>query len=281
MFKFMSHVDMSEDIQIIATITLRVKNLERSRAFYGDVLGLEPREGRDALTLPLFVGGSEAPIVRLVESPSASPKPQRAVGLYHFALLVPSRPALGAVLHRLADRGIRLQGASDHHVSEALYLSDPDGHGIEIYRDRPRGEWTYTSSGELHMTTEPLDLNALAATSDGAAGLADDTTIGHIHLHVSDLKLAEAFYAEDLGFDVTVRSYPGALFLSTAGYHHHVGLNTWAGANAARPDDDTIGMVEFAVRPPKKLPADRRTVTDPDGIRIQLGDGSPCHSSST
>lgn len=265
---------MSEDIRVIESITLRVKDLERSRAFYGDVLGLEPREGGDTAALPFFAGGSETPLVRLVESPSASPKPPRALGLYHFALLVPSRPALGAVLHRLVDRGIRLQGASDHHVSEALYLSDPDGHGIEIYRDRARSEWTYTSRGELYMTTEPLDLGEIAATSDGAAGLAYGTRIGHIHLHVSDLKLAEAFYAVDLGFDVTVRSYPGALFLSTAGYHHHVGLNTWAGPNAARPDDDDmIGMVEFAVRPPKKLTAAGQTVTDPDGIRIQLNDG--------
>ncbi len=270
----MIHADMSEYPQVIESVTLRVRDVERSSAFYGDVLGLQPKRLDDAAPA-FFVHGSDSPIIRLVESPDAAPKPPRALGLYHFAILVPNRPALGAVLHRLADHDVRLQGASDHHVSEALYLSDPDGHGIEIYRDRPASEWTYTSGGELYMTTEPLDLKDVASAADGAAGLADGTVIGHIHLHVSDLKKAEAFYVESLGFDVIVRSYPGALFLSTAGYHHHVGLNTWAGPNAATPDDRAIGMVEFAVRPPKKQPSAGNAVTDPDGIRIRLSEGSP------
>lgn len=123
------------------------------------------------------------------------------------------------------------------------------------------------------MTTEPLDVDDLASSSTEAAGLAEGTTIGHIHLHVSDLKAAEAFYAENLGFDVTVRSYPGALFLATAGYHHHVGLNTWAGPDAAKPDDRTVGMVEVALRPPKDVPHLAETIKDPDGIRIRLSDG--------
>lgn len=264
---------MSENTPVIGSVTLRVHDLERSQSFYGNVLGLEARREGDAL-MAFAVPGSETPIIHIVESPAAHPKPHRALGLYHFAILVPTRPSLGAVLHRLAERDVRLQGASDHHVSEALYLSDPDGHGIEIYRDRPASEWTYSSEGELYMTTESLDLDDVAAASDGPAGLPPGTMIGHIHLHVSDLTRAEAFYAENLGLDVTVRSYPGALFLATAGYHHHVGLNTWAGPSAARPDDQSIGMVEFAIRPPMDHPDAGGTVADPDGIKVYLSEGS-------
>ncbi len=254
---------------VIQAVTLRVRDLDRSTSFYRDVLGLERRD-QDATTGSFGVPGSTAPIVHLIEDPKAGRKPQRALGLYHFALLVPNRPSLGAVLQRLAERGVRLQGASDHDVSEALYLSDPDGHGLEIYRDRPAEEWTYTPSGELFMTTNPLDMGDVAAAADRAAGLPAGTTIGHIHLHVSSIEKAEAFYAEDLGFDVTVRSYPGALFLSTGGYHHHVGLNTWAGPDAERPDDRTIGMVGFSLHPPKRPAHDAESVLDPDGIRIRL-----------
>lgn len=260
---------MSEGPVVVESVTLRVKDLERSRAFYGDVLGLETRDGEDAMTA-FYVPGGQVPIVRLIEARAANPKPRRALGLYHFAILVPGRIELGAVLRRLAESGIRLQGASDHHVSEALYLSDPDGHGIEIYRDRPRSEWTYTAQGELYMTTEPLDLGDVAAAAGATAGLPAGTVIGHIHLHVSDLKAAEAFYAENLGFDVTVRSYPGALFLSSAGYHHHIGLNTWAGRDAAPPDEHTIGMAAFTLRPPKDVAQIGETITDPDGILIRL-----------
>ena len=258
----MSH-DTTRD-PVIRSVTLRVQDVARSRAFYEDILGLEG-DGT-SFAAP---GGSE-PLIHLIEAAEARPKPPRALGLYHFALLVPDRRSLGAVLRRLADRGVRLQGASDHAVSEALYLADPDGHGIEIYRDRPAEEWTHTPEGELYMTTEALDLGSVAEEADAQEGLAEGTVIGHIHLHVSSLQNAEAFYAGDLGFDVMVRSYPGALFVAADGYHHHVGLNTWAGPRAERPDDGTIGMVSFSMMPPLEPAEAGAEVTDPDGIRIQL-----------
>ena len=268
----MSH-DTTRD-PVIRSVTLRVHDAARSRAFYEGILGLEG-DGT-SFAAP---GGSE-PLIHLVEAPDARPKPPRALGLYHFALLVPDRRALGAVLRRLADRGVRLQGASDHAVSEALYLADPDGHGIEIYRDRPVEEWSHTPEGELYMTTEALDLGDVAEASDEPGGLAAGTVIGHIHLHVSSIQKAEAFYGGELGFDVMVRSYPGALFVATGGYHHHVGLNTWAGPRAERPDERTIGMISFSMRPPQVPAQTEAVITDPDGIRIQLAgtsgaDGQP------
>lgn len=261
--------DPGTRLPVIDSVTLRVRDLETSRRFYGDVLGLKLHRDAEG-TLEFAALGSDAPLVRLIEAPDAQPKPPRALGLYHYALLVPDRPALAGVLRRLAESEVSLQGASDHRVSEALYLADPDGHGIEIYCDRPSEEWTHTAEGEIYMTTDPLDLRELASTAGSAEGLPEATTIGHIHLHISDLKQAETFYVDGLGFDVTVRSYPGALFVAADGYHHHIGLNTWAGPRAAPPDDHTIGMVEFALRPPEKPAHAGETVADPDGIIMHL-----------
>lgn len=281
-FKLFAHKGMPDATEraVIESVTLRTRDLERSTSFYQDVLGLIGRDDGDGIR-SFAAQNSERALVHLVESPNALPRPARALGLYHFALLVPDRRSLAAVLRRLAEAGVPLQGASDHHVSEALYLADPDGHGIEIYRDRPREDWTYTPRGELFMTTARLDLEGLRTESAEASGLPPGTIVGHIHLHVSDLKKAGGFYENDLGFDATVRSFPGALFLSRNGYHHHVGLNTWAGPQAAPPNDATIGMIDFAVRGANgsdghsdgrsDAASDKTvTVTDPDGIRIRF-----------
>ena len=145
----------------------------------------------------------------------------------------------------MADAGWRFTGASDHLVSEALYLHDPDGNGIEIYRDRPREQWRFVD-GELQMDTLPLDLDSvlgeLSGADTGAHGMPAGTRIGHVHLNVANLSAAEDFYAGALGFDVTVRSYPGALFLSTGGYHHQIGVNTWAGEGAPAPPPGSLGL---------------------------------------
>jgi catechol 2,3-dioxygenase len=165
--------------------------------------------------------------------------------LFHLALLVPTRADLARALRRLAATGWRLSGASDHLVSEALYLSDPEGNGIELYRDRPRDEWP-VAGGVLRMDTLPLDLGSLLSEDDGAHdGMAAGTVLGHVHLQVADLASAEAFWVGALGFDVTVRGYPGALFASVGGYHHHVGMNTWAGVGAQRPPTGARGLVRF------------------------------------
>jgi catechol 2,3-dioxygenase len=229
---------------------LQVADLTRSRAFYAGVLGLRV-VGRGDGRLVLGPQEADTPLVELVEQPGAQPAPRRdRLGLYHVAFLLPSRDALGAFVRHLADQDVRV-GRSDHRVSEALYLTDPDGLGIEVYADRPRAAWGRTEEGEIAMTTEPLDTQALLdATPDASwAGMPAGTTIGHVHLHVGDLERAESFYHEALGFDKTVWTYPGALFLSAGSYHHHVGTNVWAGD--ARPAGaDEAQLLEWTLLVP-------------------------------
>jgi len=174
--------------------------------------------------------------------------------MFHLAILVPGRRDLAAALRRVGDSGWRFAGASDHLVSEALYLSDPEGNGIEIYRDRPRDEWSY-DDGQVRMTTVPLDLEGVLGALDGAEPaqpMAAGTRIGHVHLNVADLESTEAFYSGALGFDVTVRDYPGALFMSAGGYHHHVGANTWAGEGAPPAPPGALGLRWFEIVVPSR-----------------------------
>ena len=189
-----------------------------------------------------------APLAHLVEKNGVAPVPRRGrFGLYHFALLLPDRVALGRFAAHLLRLGLR-PGMADHAVSEALYLSDPDGLGIEVYADRPRASWTYRGD-ELVMTTEPLDIGGLITAGEGDdwGGAPDGTTMGHVHLHVGDLERAEAFYHRALGFDKTVWSYPGALFFSAGGYHHHLGTNTWSPGPSARADEAKLLEWELVV----------------------------------
>ncbi len=195
------------------------------------------------------------PLLSLVGDGSAPPRDPRQTGLYHFAILVPTRRDLAVALVRLAQGGWQLDGASDHLVSEALYLSDPDGNGIEIYRDRPRAEWRRGPDGQLSMATLPLDLDDLlgelqTAPVDpvGDAQMPDGTRIGHVHLQVAELEQTEAFYAGVLGFDVMVRGYPGALFVAAGGYHHHVGLNTWHSRGGSTPPSGGIGLRAYELK---------------------------------
>ncbi|HYJ79167.1 MAG TPA: VOC family protein, partial [Longimicrobiaceae bacterium] len=177
----------------------------------------------------------------------AAPVPRRGrLGLYHFAVLLPDRAALGRFAGHVA--GLRIPaGMSDHFVSEAMYLTDPDGLGIEVYADRPRSAWRYEGR-QLHMTTEPLDVASLARAADGEpwSGAPAGTTMGHVHLYVGDLEAAEAFYHQALGFDKTVWSYPGALFLAAGGYHHHLGTNTWA-AHAPPAGEEDARLLEWEI----------------------------------
>jgi catechol 2,3-dioxygenase len=234
----------------IGDVSLTVANLDRSIAFYTDILGFQVMT-RETAAATLGAGGSAA-LVRLSEMPGAIGRPRRASGLYHFAILVPSRAALGRSLRRLAGRRWPLTGASDHLVSEALYLDDPDGLGIEIYRDRPRDDWQQ-EAGEVVMATEPLNLDDVA-DEPGAdlpwSGLDAETAIGHVHLHVPDLASAEQFYCDGVGFTPTLRRYPGALFVAAGGYHHHLGLNVWAGLGAPPPPPNAVGLQAFTVEAP-------------------------------
>jgi len=232
----------------IGRVRLQVSDLSASILYYTRVLGFRVLDQRGSVAALGPHDGS--PLIELRERRGARPVPRRGlIGLYHFAILLPDRAALGRFVAHLADIGA-YAGSADHLVSEAIYLSDPDGLGIEVYADRPRSEWQ-THGGEIVMATGPLDLRALIRAAGGEpwTGMPAGTTIGHVHLHVNTLSEAEAFYQRALGFDKVVWSYPGALFFSAGGYHHHVGTNTWAaGAPTAAADD--ARLLEWELRLP-------------------------------
>jgi len=222
----------------IGVVRLQVADIARSLAYYERVLGFRVVR-RDESGVALGPAGDDSPILELRERPGARPHPKRGqLGLFHFAILVPDRASLGRFVRHLSDIGA-YAGMSDHLVSEALYLTDPDGLGIEVYADRPRADWRYADR-ELQMATIPLNVQDLVAAggTERWTGMPSGTRIGHVHLHVGNLEEAAAFYHEALGFDKVTWSYPGALFLSAGGYHHHLGTNTWAtGAQAATDED--------------------------------------------
>jgi catechol 2,3-dioxygenase len=274
----------------LGAVSLTVSDLGRSRAFYEAALGLSVRETDDGALAFAVPGGPD--LIRLYGDPSAPALDRRATGLYHQAILFETRLDLAHALARLAEAQWSLDGVADHLVSEALYLSDPDGNGIELYRDRPREEWRY-DGGQLQMATLPLDLRNLAdelAAADGPQSTVPaGTAIGHVHLQVASIPDAEAFYHGVLGFDVTTRGYPGALFVSAGGYHHHLGLNTWHSAGSGPAAAGSVGLRSYEVVLPDRveldrvvervgeagLPAERRddhsvAVTDPSGILVVL-----------
>lgn len=265
---------------------LLIQDLPMVSAWYRRVIGLAPIE-TSASGETLGVNGT--PLLTLTTDPNAARAPSNAPGLFHIAYLVPDRRELGRWLKHAADNGVRLQGASDHLVSEAIYLADPEGNGIEIYRDRPRREWRYHPDGSLEMNTLPLDLQALhdEAPQDGWSSLADGSTIGHIHLQVSDIPQADNFFRDVLGLDLMAR-YPGASFFATGKYHHHVAANIWNSRGAGKRQGNMTGLTDYTirVREPEKLatainrlnefeiPVHRdggaHCVTDPWGIGLRL-----------
>jgi catechol 2,3-dioxygenase len=231
----------------VGAVRLQVANLERSLTYYQQVLGLRELT-REPDRASLGASGDDRPLVWLHTGAGLKPARRRgAFGLYHFAVLLPERAALGRFVGHLSQLGARV-GMADHLVSEALYLTDPDGLGIEVYVDRPRSTWRH-SGGELAMTTDPLDVQDLLAAGGGQPwdGAPSGTTMGHVHLHVGNLETAETFYHRGLGFDKTVWSYPGALFLAASGYHHHLGTNTWAPGPPAEEDEPRLLEWELVV----------------------------------
>jgi catechol 2,3-dioxygenase len=246
-------------------VRLTVADLEGLRGFYRDAIGLAELGSEDGVVRLGTDGPSGEAIIELVGNPNAPPRPRGTSGLFHLAILVPSRADLARALQRVAEAGWRLSGASDHLVSEALYTSDPEGNGIELYRDRPRDEWP-VRDGVLQMDTLPLDLDGVLGElrrEEAEAGMPLGTRIGHVHLNVGDLAAAEAFYSGALGFDVTVRGYPGALFASAGGYHHHLGLNTWAGEGVPPPPAGSRGLRQFAI----ELPGADQLAAEEDRLR--------------
>ncbi|EMA61768.1 VOC family protein [Halorubrum lipolyticum] len=213
----------------IGRAALRIVDLDETTAFYRDVVGLGVLD-RDGDRAVLGVDGT--PLLVLERDPDRPDRGRTDAGLFHTAFRVPSRAALGEALVRVRDRW-RLDGPSDHLVSEALYLDDPEGNGVEIYRDRPREEWPVADDGTVRMATEPLDVQGVAAAAGGAsAGLVDDapsgTDVGHVHLEVTSLSAFEAVYVDGIGFEVGMTG-PNVRFVAAGGYHHHLGANTWRG----------------------------------------------------
>jgi catechol 2,3-dioxygenase len=233
----------------IGLVSLRVSNLTRSQDFYQGILGFQALEQSSG---GVILGGQDKqPLLELIEVPGATPQPRRATGLYHVAILFPTRADLGRAFLRLAQAGWQI-GQGDHLVSEALYISDPDNNGLEIYRDRPRSTWHWTN-GIVEMATDPVDIQSLA--EEGAQQswevIPAGTRIGHIHLQIGDVKEAERFYHTILGFDIT-SYYPGALFVSAGGYHHHIGLNTWQSRGAKPTPAHSAGLQTYVIAIPTR-----------------------------
>ncbi|HEX3510392.1 MAG TPA: VOC family protein [Solirubrobacteraceae bacterium] len=233
----------------VASATLAVADLDRSVAFYEQALGLRVADRSEARALLGIEGAAPALALEAIERPQ--PLQARRTGLFHVAWLHPSRAALAATVNRVLGAGWRLTGASDHGVSEALYLDDPDGLGIEIYADRPRERWQRAADGRgVVMVTLPLDVDDLLAQDDGPLQpeIAAGTHIGHVHMKVADVPRATAFYRDALGFELEAQM-PSAAFLAAGGYHHHIGLNSWMSLGAERAAESEPGLrgITFAL----------------------------------
>lgn len=273
----------------ISHVQLKVSDLDRSVAYYETVLGFSVLEQKDNVAY-LTADGKKS-LISLVEVADAIPRHRGQTGLYHFALLLPSRKDLANFVQHLIQVGERL-GAGEHHVSEAIYLYDPDGNGIEVYRDRPVEDWIWLHEDDVHMVTEAVDFESLLAEGDNSwTKLPEDTVIGHIHLSVGNLAETEDFYINKLGYDLVKRYTRQALFISTGKYHHHIGLNTWESLGGDIGTENSVGIKSYtimladeetAVRVKEKLAgnvevfdeapeyggAQLFSTVDPSGIRI-------------
>ncbi|MFC6905303.1 VOC family protein [Halalkalicoccus tibetensis] len=262
----------------VGRVALRANDPDGLAEFYRDVIGLDPM-GREEGRTTLGTGGT--PLLELLADPDAPAREPGETGLFHTAFRVPTRTALGDALGRIRERW-SLDGASDHRVSEALYLTDPEGNGVEVYRDRPREEWP-VEDGRVAMDTLPLDLDGLAERRRGAAGVPEGTTVGHVHLEVSSLPRAREFYVDGLGLGVRQEMSDAALFLAAGDYHHHVGLNVWNGRTSPAsgrglawfelcvPDRETLAAVRERVGAGDAgSETDSLTLADPDGIELRV-----------
>ncbi len=240
------------DTTRLGCVRLQVADLERSLAFYRDLIGFEiidrhgPWGGKRAT---LAAAGDAVPLIELREKRAARAVPRRGLlGLYHFAILLPSRDALGAFITRADAAGLK-PGTADHGYSQSLYLADPDGLGVEVYADQPRETWTYRDR-EIIGRVDPLDVDQLVVLGEHFvwSGVPPRTRIGHVHLFIGDLEEGARFYHEGLGFDKVGWTFPGALFVSAGGYHHHMAMNTWKSAGAGKRGPALgLGKVEIIV----------------------------------
>ncbi len=235
----------------IQSTELRVKDLKRSLNFYSHLIGFKTINQTEN-SAELSANGKQPYILRLVEDKSAVYRHKGTTGLFHIAIRLPNRKELARVFLRLFNNKVKFQGYSDHIVSEALYLADPDENGVELYADRPKDEWQY-DMGQIVMDTLPLNLNVITNELDDRdvwIGIHPDTDIGHIHLNVSDLNKAQKFYSLILGMNVTNSAYNGAMFFSAGGYHHHIGTNVWSSRNGSPAPDNTMGLISYIIKVP-------------------------------
>lgn len=277
----------SKPSTFVSHVNIKVEDLNKSLQFYQHIMGFHILD-RTSSTARLTTDGKTS-ILSLEQPEDVLPKQSRTTGLYHFALLLPQRKDLANIVLHFADNDIRF-GASDHLVSEALYLHDPDGNEIEVYIDRDPSEWKWDGE-EVAMAVDPLDFERLLKnTVPGGAweGLPEETLMGHVHLHVSELEKTEAFYVNGLGLDVVNRFGNQALFLSYGKYHHHIGVNTWNGVGALKPAENSVGMESYSLIFPDEeavqttivnlhdigasvtVENGRRITYDPSGNRIEL-----------
>ncbi|MGN8646712.1 VOC family protein [Gracilibacillus sp. HCP3S3_G5_1] len=237
-------------ITFVSNVTIKVLDIERSISFYQRVIGFELLE-KSTTTAALTADGKTS-ILTLEQPENVEPKKGRTTGLYHFAILLPTREDLANFVYHSIDVGLPL-ASSDHLVSEALYFSDPDGNGIEVYRDREPEGWSWQGD-QVEMAVDPLDFEDLLKTGEkgGWQGLPQATVMGHIHLHVSQLDDTKYFYEEGLGFETVSQFGNQALFISTGKYHHHIGLNTWNGVGAPAPSENSVGLQSYTLTYPTK-----------------------------
>lgn len=272
----------------LGEVKLKVSQLERSIRYYEQVVGLKVLK-QEERTAQLTADGQR--VLVILEEIEVDPQTfgKSYAGLYHFALLVPTREDLGIVIRHFIETGVRF-GQADHLVSEALYLNDPDGNGIEIYRDRPKEQWTYDQSGQVEMATDPIDLHGLLqeAGQKPWQGLPEGTIMGHVHLQVGNLQQFKSFYQDVLGFDMMLQFGAAALFLSAGGYHHHIGLNSWAGTSVTALPEQAVGLDYYTIVLPDQKELQRYlelleqrgltaeaqdnvwVIRDPNGMKIHL-----------
>ena len=255
----------------LGAVTLRVSDLETMKTYYERVIGMDVLETSEHR---VTLGTKEMALVVLHEVSGVRPNP-RTAGLFHMAILLPNRVELGRILRHLIEQRIEV-GQGDHLVSEAFYLSDPEGNGIELYADRPREQWEYEANGHVKMSTDPVEYESMleAAADRPFTGLPNGTTMGHVHFKVRSLEAAKLFYEHRLGFKVTTDSYPGALFLAADGYHHHIGANVWA--RPSQPMGQEAGLeawtllVDTATNRELGGTTSEWSLTDDDGITVNI-----------
>ncbi|QCR33696.1 VOC family protein [Lysinibacillus sp. SGAir0095] len=257
----------------VSHVQLKVSNLERSIDYYKSIIGFDVLEQTQTSAVLTFDGSTS--LLSLEEVPNALPLRRGQAGLYHFALLLPTRKDLGNFIQNIIQQNVRV-GAGDHHVSEAFYLNDPDGNGIEVYSDRPEQEWIWQEDGKVYMTTEQVDVQSVLRDADGTwSGLPNGTVMGHIHLSVANLAESEKFYTQALGYEIVTRYGDQALFISTGKYHHHIGLNTWESLNGTPVPENGIGLKSFTIVLDNEAQADQiKSNLASMGAKVEVFEGA-------